>query len=530
MIHMRKIILSIIISVSLISTTACGVQSGHVNAEDNYISIQLLGINDFHGQLDVYRTVKGKQVGGAEYLASYLKKYELENENTLLVHVGDAVGASSPVSSLHQDEPTIEFLNTLGFDVGTVGNHEFDEGLDELNRLIFGGKSEETGYFEGADFPYTVANVVNNETGEAILPPYIIKEVGGVPIGFIGVVTTDTTNFVLPDGIDHLEFTDEVMAINKVAEELKEKGVRSIVVLAHNPVSSNKNGSHPSGEIVDFAERVDDEIDIIYGAHNHKYANTTIDHKLIVQAYSSGTAFSDVDILIDPMTKDMVEKKAKIVRTYHKGMEPDKEIKEMVDSYRLSIAPLINEVIGKSSDEITRKQEKRGESQLGHLIADTQRNAMETDFAFVNSGGIRADLEKGDITWGDVYTAFPFGYGLVSMHMTGGQIKEVLEQQWMGSEVRILQISGLSYTWDEDAPIGERIIELKDDHGNRLDTNQIYSLTVNELLAAGGDGFSVFKEGTNRIKGPIEFDILTDYIQNTKGSIHAPELDRIDLR
>ena len=530
MIHMRKIILSIIISVSLISTTACGVQSGHVNAEDNYISIQLLGINDFHGQLDVYRTVKGKQVGGAEYLASYLKKYELENENTLLVHVGDAVGASSPVSSLHQDEPTIEFLNTLGFDVGTVGNHEFDEGLDELNRLLFGGESEETGYFEGADFPYTVANVVNNETGETILPPYIIKEVGGVPIGFIGVVTTDTTNFVLPDGIDHLEFTDEVMAINKAAEELKEKGVRSIVVLAHNPVSSNKNGSHPSGEIVDFAERVDDEIDIIYGAHNHKYANTTIDHKLIVQAYSSGTAFSDVDILIDPMTKDMVEKKAKIVRTYHKGMEPDKEIKEMVDSYRLSIAPLINEVIGKSSDEITRKQEKSGESQLGHLIADTQRNAMETDFAFVNSGGIRADLDKGDITWGEVYTAFPFGYGLVSMHMTGGQIKAVLEQQWMGSEVRILQISGLSYTWDEDAPIGERIIELKDDHGNRLDTNQIYSLTVNELLAAGGDGFSVFKEGTNRIKGPIEFDILTDYIQNTKGSIHAPELDRIDLR
>ena len=321
--HMRKIILSIIISVSLISTTACGVQSGHVNAEDNYISIQLLGINDFHGQLDVYRTVKGKQVGGAEYLASYLKKYEQENENTLLIHVGDAIGASSPVSSLHQDEPTIEFLNTLGFDVGTVGNHEFDEGVEELNRLLFGGEQEETGYFEGADFPYTVANVVDHETGETILPPYIIKEVNGVPIGFIGVVTTETTNFVLPEGIDHLEFTDEVVAINKAAEELKEKGVRSIVVLAHNPVSSKKNGSNPSGVIVDFAERVDDEIDIIYGAHNHTYANTTIDHKLIIQSYSSGTAFSDVDILIDPMTKDMVEKKAKIVRTYHKGMEPD---------------------------------------------------------------------------------------------------------------------------------------------------------------------------------------------------------------
>src|SRR6476620_455598 len=178
---MRKIILSIIISGSLISITACGVQSGHVNAEDNYISIQLLGINDFHGQLDVYKTVGGKQVGGAEYLASYLKKYEQDNKNTLLVQVGDAVGASAPVSSLLQDEPTIEFLNKLGFDVGTVGNHEFDEGVDELNRLLYGGKHEATGYFEGTNFPYTVANVVDKETGEHILPPYVIKKVNGMP-------------------------------------------------------------------------------------------------------------------------------------------------------------------------------------------------------------------------------------------------------------------------------------------------------------------------------------------------------------
>ncbi len=152
MVHRRKIILFVLVSLSLISTTACGVQLDHVNAEDSYISVQLLGINDFHGQLDVYRDVKGKQVGGAEYLASYLKKYEKENENTLLVHVGDAIGASAPVSSLHQDEPTIEFLNTLGFDVGTVGNHEFDEGRDELNRLLFGGEHEETGSFKRGGF------------------------------------------------------------------------------------------------------------------------------------------------------------------------------------------------------------------------------------------------------------------------------------------------------------------------------------------------------------------------------------------
>ena len=149
------------------------------------------------------------------------------------------VGASATVSSLLQDEPTIEFLNELGFDVGTVGNHEFDEGVDELNRLIHGGAHETTGYFNGADFPYTAANVIAKETGEPLLPPYVIKRVNGMPIGFIGVVTTETKSIVLPSGIENIEFTDEVEAINDAAQELKKKGVQAIVVLAHNPVSSD---------------------------------------------------------------------------------------------------------------------------------------------------------------------------------------------------------------------------------------------------------------------------------------------------
>ena len=118
------------------SISACDTQLKQASAEDHYISVQLLGINDFHGQLEVYRTVEGKEVGGGEYLASYLKKHKQENENTLLLHVGDSVGASAPISALHQDEPTIDFLNKVGFDVGTVGNHGFDEGYEELNTSL----------------------------------------------------------------------------------------------------------------------------------------------------------------------------------------------------------------------------------------------------------------------------------------------------------------------------------------------------------------------------------------------------------
>lgn len=523
----KNIILSLLLFFILISTTSCDTQPEEVNAAETYIPVQILGINDFHGQLDVYRTVNNRKVGGAEYLAAYLKKYKQENPNTLLVHVGDVVGGSAPVSSLHQDEPTIEFLNKLGFDVGTVGNHEFDEGADELKRLLFGGKHEVTGYFAGADFPHTAANVLDKQTGEPFLPPYVIKEVNGIPIGFIGVVTTDTTRFVLPAGIEGLEFTDEVTAINKAAAALKAQGVKAIIVLAHNSVSTNLDGTEPTGDIVEFAHQVDDEIDIIYGAHNHTYANTTIDNKLIIQAYSSGIAFSDVDLWLDPITKDIVAKKAEIVLTLHQGMQPDREVKEMVDTYKESVAAITNQVVGETEDKITRKQNDSGESVLGDLMADSQRQAMKTDIALVNPGGIRAHLDKGAITWGEVYTAFPFGHSVVKINLSGSQIKAVLEQQWLGDEIRMLQISGLQYSWDSHAPMGTRILEIKDGTGNKIVDDKIYTVAVDQLLIAGGDGFTVFTEGTDIVKGPNELDVFIQYLQSFAGAVQAPELNRI---
>ena len=279
--------------------------------------LQLLGVNDLHGQLDTYNA--SLNAGGIEYLASYLKQREAENPNTLLVHAGDAVGASSPVSALLQDEPTITFLNELGFDVGTVGNHEFDEGVKEMMRLINGGSHPKTvekyGEFAGADFPYIAANVVDASTNENILQPYVIEQVNGVPIGFIGVALSDTPSIVAPSGVAGVKFTDETEAINKYTAELKEQGVETIIVLAHNPSTSKQDGTNPGEELVDIANNVDDEVDVLFGGHNHSYTNTTVDGKLLVQSYSYGTAFSDVDLTIDPITKDVVNKKAEIVTT-----------------------------------------------------------------------------------------------------------------------------------------------------------------------------------------------------------------------
>lgn len=481
-------------------------------ANNRFIPIQLLGINDLHGQLNVTRNVNGKPAGRVDYLAAYLKQREAENKNTLLIQNGDMVGASPPVSALLQDEPTIEILNKLGFDIGTVGNHEFDEGVTELLRLIKGGSHPKTGKFAGSNFPWIVANVIDEKTGKTILPPYHVIKVNGMPIGFIGVVTTETPTVVVPSGVAGLKFTDEVEAINRNVAELKKQGVRSIIVLAHNPGTSGPNGENPTGQLVDIANRVDDEVDIIFGGHNHAHMNATIDNKLVVQSYSYGTAFSDVDIEIDPKTKEIVSKSAEIVTTFQEGMKPDPEIKQMIEGYEAKVGPIVNRVIGSTAESLTAKQNENGESVLGSFIADAQRNALKTEFAFMNPGGIRADIDPGEITWGEVYTVQPFNNDLVKMTMTGQQIRDLLNQQWSATKTNMLQISGLTYSWDANKPIGQRIVSIKLPDGTEIDPNKSYTVTANIFLSGGGDGFTVFTQAQNKEVGPNDLDALVNFI------------------
>jgi 5'-nucleotidase len=271
-------------------------------------------------------------------------------------------------------------------------------------------------------------------------------------------------------------------------------------------------------------------VDIILGAHNHAYSDAIVDNKLVVQGYSYGTAFTDIDLVIDPKTKDIVQKSAEVVTTFHSGIEPDAEVKAMVDGYKAIVAPLINREVGTSSEAITKTADASGESALGNLIADSQRLAMSTDFALMNPGGIRADLDAGPITWGELFTIQPFGNQLVSMTYTGQQLKEVLEQQFTASKTTTLQVSGLSYTIDGTAPIGSKITDLKDAAGNAIAADQSYSITINNFLAGGGDGFTKLKGGTNPIVGPVDLDALEAYITNQNGPIAAPARDRINVK
>ncbi|GAM12029.1 bifunctional 2',3'-cyclic-nucleotide 2'-phosphodiesterase/3'-nucleotidase [Mesobacillus selenatarsenatis] len=479
------------------------------------LEVQLLGINDFHGQLDTYNSKLN--AGGVDYLAAYLKKHEAENpENTLMLHAGDAVGASSPVSALLQDEPTINIMNKLGFDVGTVGNHEFDEGVAEMLRLINGGSHPKTvdkyGVFGGADFSYVAANVVDEKTNEPILDPYVIKEVSGVPIGFIGIAYSDTPSIVTPSGVAGVKFTDEVEAINKYAAELKEQGVEAIVVITHNPAKSDSDGSNPTEELVEIAKNVDDEVDVMFGGHNHQYTNTIVDGKLLVQSYSYGTAFSDVDLLIDPVTKDIKKKTAAIVNVARDGITPDPEIKAILDNYIADVAPILNEKIGTTPGFISREANAHGESAMGNMVADAMRWKTGTDFAFMNSGGVRSDIDAGEITWKEAFTVQPFGNDLVKMEVTGAQIKTLLEQQW-GSKVRIMPISGLKVTYDDTRAAGDRIVSIVKNDGTPVAPGETYSITVNNYMADGGDGYAILATIKDRTVDVVDLEAFVGYIK-----------------
>lgn len=514
--------------------------------EDN-IHIQLLAINDFHGQLSAGRLVANRPVGGAAVLAAYLDDAQAGMEDrTFIVHAGDHVGASPPASALLQDEPSITFLNLLANHhcryrrttdpqcnlVGTLGNHEFDEGTAELLRLLNGGNHATGPFLEdryrGAKFPYVCANVIRTANQKSLIDPYVIKKVGRVPLAFIGAVLRQTPTIVTPTGVAGITFLDEAEAINRQVARLKAQGIRTIVVLIHQGGrQTTYQGPTQTGasvvdgtDIQDIVNRLDDEVDVVVSGHAHSFTNALLKNKngkeiLLTQAFSASTAYADIDLEIDRKSRDVVAKSASIITTFADvgpGLTPDSEVAQLVTQAEQAVAPLVNQVIGQAANDILQAENSAGESTLGNLIADAQRAAVQADFAFMNPGGIRADILAGEVTWGELFAVQPFGNSLVKMNLPGQRIYDLLNQQWANQPFpRILKTSGLTYIWDNNRPANDRIVEIRK-NGTLLDRSANYTVVVNSFLAAGGDNFTVLLQGTNQVGGPVDLDALIVYI------------------
>jgi 5'-nucleotidase len=451
------------------------------------VELQLLGVNDFHGHLEPPQ----QGLGGAAWLGAHLARAARSHPGrTITVHAGDMVGASPLVSSYFHDEPTIEATNMMSFDVGTVGNHEFDEGGAEMLRLIRGGRRTDgpRAYasdpnWEGARYSYIAANTVERESGELVLPPYEIVERAGVSVGFIGVTTEDTPKWLLPEHRRDYRFTDISDAVNRWVPELRRRGIEAIVVLAHS--GAFQEGPEAAGEIVDETTEMDDAVDVVVAGHTHSQLNLTVDRKLVVEAQAYGTYFDRVTITVDRTTGDVVAKSGLLEPTTHSGIAPDPALAGLVQGHAEIVAPLGDRVVGRVQREID-------SDGLGQLAADAQRAFAAADVAFVNPGNTRRPgLAAGPATYADLFLVHAYEHPVVRMKMRGRDVLAVMEQR-RGVQLYASGLEGIQ-------PSGT------------------YTVAANAVLAAS-ERFTAFERGWDRSVAGTDLDALVSWFEGAAGT------------
>jgi 5'-nucleotidase len=543
--------------------------------------IQILGLNDFHGQLEVVNPVASSggrigfltdidpgpgtnnqcladciPAGGVEYLATHVRDLRAENpNNTVFVSAGDLIGATPLLSALFHDEPSIEAMNLLDLDYNGVGNHEFDEGTQELLRMQHGnepgfrytpersdGCHPEDGCgdgdnFKGADFPFLAANVTYRDTGETIFAPYAIHNFrGGFKVAFVGMTLEGTDLIVSPDGITDIQFLDEAASVNALVPVLRAEGVEAIVVLLHEggnvPAAGNGAGDvaainscvDATGPIPEIVPLMDDEIDIVVTGHTNWAVNCLIDGKYVTGAASQGRLITDIDASLDKATGDFVPGSITVNnRIVTQEVVKAADMTALIAEYNVFAAPIANVVVGNVTAAMDRSaRTPGGESTLGRLIADAQLAAGDDAVvAFMNPGGIRANLDAGPVTHGEAFAVQPFSNIVTTMDLTGAQIETMLEQQFTVSATGALRSSatillpstGFTYTWDRTGPAGNRVdpatIKL---NGTTLVAGQTYRVVVNNFLATGGDDFPILRDATNRLTGEDDLVVLEAYL------------------
>ncbi|MDE1936766.1 bifunctional UDP-sugar hydrolase/5'-nucleotidase [Bradyrhizobium sp.] len=526
-------------------------------AQPATVDLRILAINDFHGYLRAPSggiriddpEDKSKKItvpaGGAEHMATLVKQLSEGHKNTIFVAAGDLIGASPLLSAMFHDEPTIESLSTMGLALAAVGNHEFDEGEEELKRMQNGGchpldKCQGPHPFTGAKFHYLAASTVETATGKTIFPPYEIRTFDGIPVAFIGLTLKGTAGIISPASAAGLEFRDEAETVNALVQELKARGVEAIVVLIHEggyPTGDYNECPAISGAIVDIVKKLDHAVDLVISGHTHQAYVCNIDGRLVTSADKYGTLVTAIDVRLDTSTRDVVSARADnvIVRT---TLAEAPEQTALIASYDKLAAPIANRRAGSVTATLSRAPNEAGESTLGDIVADAQLAATASAAsggaaaAFTNPGGLRADLagrQDGAVTYADLFASQPFRNQLVTLTITGRQIKSMLEQQWLDPKrPRILQVSrGFSYSWDDAKPFGERVIaDSMSLNGERVDPAKSYRITVNNYLATGGDGFTALAQGTAQQFGVYDADALYAYFQ-ANSPISPAAADRI---
>ncbi|MCA0181372.1 MAG: bifunctional metallophosphatase/5'-nucleotidase [Actinobacteria bacterium] len=537
----------------LVSTTGA---TAATESTARAIPVQLLSFNDYHGHLEATDPPLASDptktpAGGVEYLSAKLTELRTKvgDKNSLTVAAGDTIGGSTFLSGMFHDEPSVESLNTLGLDVTSVGNHEFDEGTAELLRIQKGGCHPVDGcYFPdqpyaGAKYPYLAANVFKKSDNKPLLPGFTIRKVGGVPIGFIGLTLRETPTLVDPAGVASVRFADEIKTVNQQAGALDRRGVKAIVVLIHqggtqDPATSNYDGCVGfNGPIAEMAPKFSSLVDVVVSGHTHQpYVCTQSDPqgrpRLITSAASYGQMVTETYFNINSNTKD-VNRNSFVSHNVlvDRSNTPDPAQTAVIDKWKTLAGPIAGKVVGTIAEDITGDSSgNRGiETPMADLVADSilwGTQSGNSQIAFMNVGGVRASFltnqisngeQPGQITYTEAYNVAPFGNLLVTLDMTGQQIKDALEQQYdptRGRQYLALGVSeGFNYTWDDTQPQGSKVVASSMTlNGTPMSLTSTYRVGTLNFLANGGDAFTAFTGGTNLLGGKEDLQNLVDYL------------------
>mgnify|MGYP002384733117 FL=1 len=523
--------------------------------------IDILTINDFHGRIEA-----GSQgEAGAAVLAGAVAAKKAKNPNTILVSAGDNIGASTFTSLIQQDSPTIDALKASGLEVSAVGNHEFDRGFDDLKGRVlprFGGNTDVKNVTPeqiAAGSPYALgANVYQKGTKTPALPEYAVKTIDGVRVAFIGTVTTDTARMVDPQGIKDIDFGDQLEAANRVADKISNGDLADVtVLLTHSGSSVSNQCDAVATDPSDFGTLIrgaSSHIDAIVSAHTHQtYAcNVQVGSsgklRPVIQAAEYGKALGQLSLQYDTDAHELVSATGS-TQALAKAYPADAAVASMVAGFTAQAITIGSKPVGAITADILRGgkggSDRGVESTMGNTVADIYLWATSTNpayagtkaqIALMNPGGLRADLLRtgdGTVTFKELAAVQPFANTLVTVTLTGAQLKDILTRQWQSTgdrpKLHLGVSKGFTYEYTEDAPLAGQtasrsghIVSMSLD-GKKISDADTFTVVTNSFLANGGDGFTPFAQGTARTDtGQVDLDATLAYAAAVKPMAPSP--------
>ena len=546
----------------VLALAACATVPREAAAPAAAETIQILALNDFHGNIETPASPatwfavgerRQERLGGAARIGAVLQELRQGKGNTITVAAGDLIGASPLASAYFLDEPAVMALNRMGLELAAVGNHEFDRGTAELRRMQEGGCEVHSNRepcrldrpFEGAMFTYLAGNVLDDQ-GNTLFPGTSIKTFGGVKLGFIGMTLQETGILVSPAGTAGYRFADEAETANALAARLRSEGADAVVVLIHqganvDPLNNTTGCPELSGDLLPILERLDPSIRLVVSGHTHMAYACEVpapggSTRLLTSAGRYGNFVTEIALTVDPQT-DRILSLSAVNRPVTQTAQEQVDIASLVRRYTEAAAPIAARVVGRIEGSLDRP-EGDTDSPLGNIIADAQLAATREParggarIAFINSGGVRARFEPaadGSVTYGQIFALQPFGNTLVVLELTGAQLKAVLEQQFgpeSPAEIAnslLIPSAGFTFAYDRNRPTGERIVSMAL-NGAPVDPAATYRVTVNNFLASGGDGFSLLSQAKPVADAGQDLDALEAYISR---GVSVPPTGRV---